>query len=85
MRLHVQGAQRCPPTSVLGSFLLLLCPVLTLITYRPRVRCRIFWMCYAVWGDLFSPRSLTGRSDLVESSASAGSLCFRPYLFLISL
>lgn len=84
MRLHVQGAQRCPPASVLGSFLLLF-PVLTPITYRPRVRCRIFRMCYAVWGDLFSPRSLTGRSDLVESSASVGSLCFRPYLFLISL
>lgn len=85
MRLHVSGAQHCPPTSMLESFLLLLCPMLPLITYRPRVCCRIFWMCYEVLGDLSSPRSLTGFSDLVESSASVGSLCFHPYLFLILL
>lgn len=83
MRLHVWGAQHCPPTSMLGSFPHLLCPVLTLITYRPRVCCRIFWMCYIVFGDLSSPRSLTGVNDLVESSAGVGNLCFHPYLFLI--
>lgn len=85
MRLHVRGTQHCPPTSMLGSFLLHLCPVPTLITYRPRVCCRIFWMCSAVLGDLFSPRSLAGLSDLVESSASVGSLCSHPYSFLILL